>query len=231
MSLNFTSIKNLRASSAMQTRVTQVANNLKKLNANWQPEWFFPVAAVGLSNGVEDVSWVSGKESVLLDDDVACFIDGVTFSGDELASLGRDLNYCDSKEDAQTKVNKFDEELTTFAGRPLSWKMGMTEVGKEKAKEKAPTVDTAASSTATSRSDDEIDEDKAFIELSKLSNEDVLAVVMKVAVARGGLFNGDLYAPESVAFLQVLDPKGNRTYAEATDKETLSDKIDIIAAL
>src|SRR5580693_3910768 len=54
----FTTIANLRNSSAMQDRVTKVENWLKKQNPNWQPEFVFPIFAIGNSNPVEDVSWV-----------------------------------------------------------------------------------------------------------------------------------------------------------------------------
>lgn len=54
----FTSISRLRDSRAEQSRVTKVANNIKKMNANWKDDWYFPVLAVGLSNPVEDVEWV-----------------------------------------------------------------------------------------------------------------------------------------------------------------------------
>lgn len=62
----FTSITALRKSHAQQARVTTVASNLKKLNAAWQDDWYFPIVAIGLSNSVDDVSWVKSTQSVLL---------------------------------------------------------------------------------------------------------------------------------------------------------------------
>lgn len=54
----FTTIANLRASSAMQDRVTKVANNLKKMRPDWGDNTLFPIAAVGLSNSQDDMDWV-----------------------------------------------------------------------------------------------------------------------------------------------------------------------------
>ena len=62
----FTSISALRDSHAMQDRVSSVERNLKKLNPQWKPEHLFPIAAVGLSNIVDDVEWVARNESTHL---------------------------------------------------------------------------------------------------------------------------------------------------------------------
>jgi hypothetical protein len=57
----FTSIAKLRASSAMQSRVTTVENWLKRqMGAAYTPEVKFPIAFIAHSNSVEDVSWVNG---------------------------------------------------------------------------------------------------------------------------------------------------------------------------
>lgn len=57
----FTSIQKLRASSAMQSRVTTVENWLKRQNPNWTPESRFPIAFIAHSNAVDDVDWVNGS--------------------------------------------------------------------------------------------------------------------------------------------------------------------------
>lgn len=67
----FTSISALRNSSAMPDRVSSVERNLKKLNPQWKPEYLFPVAAIGLSNIVDDVEWVEHNTSVLLKSSLA----------------------------------------------------------------------------------------------------------------------------------------------------------------
>jgi hypothetical protein len=62
----FTSINMLRNSSAMQDRVTSVEKHLKRLNPDWDPSWWFPVLAIGLSNVTADVEWVHDVDSTHL---------------------------------------------------------------------------------------------------------------------------------------------------------------------
>lgn len=62
----FTSIVMLRNTSAATDRVNSVERNLKKMNAAWQAEWLFPVAAVGLSNSTDDITWVARNKAALL---------------------------------------------------------------------------------------------------------------------------------------------------------------------
>lgn len=55
----FTTIAKLRASSAMQDRVTTVESWLKRQNVGYTPEVKFPIAFIAHSNAVADVSWVN----------------------------------------------------------------------------------------------------------------------------------------------------------------------------
>lgn len=59
----FTTIAKLRASSAMQSRVTTVENWLKKQNAGYTEDVKFPIAFIAHSNAVADVEWVNGVSS------------------------------------------------------------------------------------------------------------------------------------------------------------------------
>lgn len=59
----FTTIAKLRASSAMQSRVTTVENWLKRQNPSWTPDTKFPIAFIANSNIVADVEWVNGVTS------------------------------------------------------------------------------------------------------------------------------------------------------------------------
>jgi hypothetical protein len=54
----FTTIKALRASHAMTSRVNTVDNWLKRQNPEWKPEDKFPIFAIANSNVVDDVEWV-----------------------------------------------------------------------------------------------------------------------------------------------------------------------------
>ena len=56
----FTTIAKLRASSAMQSRVTTVENWLKRQVPGYTPEALFPIAFIAHSNSVDDVEWVNG---------------------------------------------------------------------------------------------------------------------------------------------------------------------------
>jgi len=62
----FTSITNLRKSHAQSDRVDSVERNLKKLNPNWNADWYFPIIAIGLSNVADDIDWVTYNRSVHL---------------------------------------------------------------------------------------------------------------------------------------------------------------------
>lgn len=55
----FTTIEKLRASHAMQSRVTTVENWLKRQNSAWTPDAKFPIAFIAHSNAVDDVEWVN----------------------------------------------------------------------------------------------------------------------------------------------------------------------------
>lgn len=62
----FTTIQNLRASSAMQQRVSTVENWLKRQKKDWKADDKFPVFAIANSNAVDDVEWVFGTKNVLV---------------------------------------------------------------------------------------------------------------------------------------------------------------------
>lgn len=62
----FTTIQNLRASSAQQNRVQTVENWLKRQKKDWNPTDKFPVFAIANSNAVDDVEWVFGSRNVLV---------------------------------------------------------------------------------------------------------------------------------------------------------------------
>lgn len=59
----FTTIAKLRASSAMQSRVTTVESWLKKQQPGYTPESKFPIAFIGYPNAVADVEWVNASSN------------------------------------------------------------------------------------------------------------------------------------------------------------------------
>lgn len=59
----FTTIQNLRASNAMQDRVTKVENWMKRNNPEYTPDGKFPIFLIASSNPVEDVDWVYYNKS------------------------------------------------------------------------------------------------------------------------------------------------------------------------
>lgn len=60
----YTTIEKLRASSALQNRVTTVVNALNKEHASgtWPVTEKFPIYAIGHSNSIDDVQWVFGAK-------------------------------------------------------------------------------------------------------------------------------------------------------------------------
>jgi hypothetical protein len=61
----FTSIALLRASSALQNRVTKVFNYLKKTyGAEWPEDALFPAEVVFISNSIDDYQWLLGNSDV-----------------------------------------------------------------------------------------------------------------------------------------------------------------------
>lgn len=204
----FTSIAALRGSYAQAGRVTTVENSLKKINPAWNSNWYFPAVAVGLSNSMDDVSWVTGNDSVLLDPSETINIEGVTISGSALMEkMGVDFESTSTRVDAQTKLDRVDAIMSEIAGKLVKWSTGLV-VGAGA---------TAAPELKQALSEDTPEQtaaDAAVDTLNKLSIEDVLAVVLRVSVARGGLLNG-VTAEESAAFLSALDTKGTHVSESA----------------
>jgi len=62
----FTTIRELRKSTAIQDRVDSVEKHLLRLNPDWKIDYWFPVIAIGLSNVNDDVDWVMGRGDLLL---------------------------------------------------------------------------------------------------------------------------------------------------------------------
>lgn len=115
----FTSISALRTSRALQDRVTSVERNLKKLNPQWKPEFLFPVAAVGLSNVVDDVEWVEYNTSTHFKSSGRLYPAGLLSAGAAAADLfkigealhPRDINRAKKTEIIKTALSALNAAI------------------------------------------------------------------------------------------------------------------------
>jgi len=203
--ISFTSITALRASTAMPARVSSVENNLKKLNPAWNNDWWFPAVAVGLTNSLDDVSWVTGHDRVQLDSSETINIGGITISGSALETrMGTEFETVSSRADASAKLDRVNAILSELAGQTVTWSTVLVIGAGATA---APELKQALQDEV---SPEQTISDAAVDTLSKLTTEDVLAVVLRVSESRGGLLNG-VTSEEGAAFLTALNTKAEAT--------------------
>jgi hypothetical protein len=130
----FTSIASLRVSGADKTRVDSVERALKKLNPQWNTNWWFPIVQVGMSNAAADVSWVKGAPSTHLSTSAKVMLVGdfrITSAG--LLKLARESMSPPSALDSRNKtawvtaeLEKFDAALQALTGQATStWTQGL----------------------------------------------------------------------------------------------------------
>ena len=190
----FTSIKLLRNSDAVQTRVTTVENFLKKKMLNYSPEKFFPVAVIALSNSLADVQWVASNPLVLADlskDFVLTTPTSTTVRRSLKASMSKllvsaavdDVPPNRKTEWAQDCLNTVDATLQGLTKSSYSWYdtdiLYLTAVGKT---EKDPEKEVTAPVAVESNSYDNVDPVILMLDLySCLSSEEQKAFLAEIS--------------------------------------------------
>ena len=197
ITLHFTSIASLRTSHADQSRVTRVANNLKKLNPAWQDAWFFPATAVGLSNSFDDVSWVISADSVHLENmKQNLVIDGATFTFEALRlaldKAGIYFGGVHSRADAEAKLAQIDAVLSELAGKPVSWTAGLHDnvmaVVAGMSKDADPLGAVIATQNEIAALNTPVNQ--LINVMHNMEVADIMAAITAVNSARGGLLKG-----------------------------------------
>lgn len=104
----FTTIEALRASHAMQDRVTKVETFLKNnAGGKWEPKALFPAEIVLLSNTHDDYEWVRGYKK-----DLAQVLPGLTKAvTDSVIEKANPKGEADTKADAQKIIDNYNIEL------------------------------------------------------------------------------------------------------------------------
>lgn len=115
-----TSIQNLRASTAMQSRVTTVENFLKRLNRNWNAAWFFPIAFINVSNGDDDMHWVRSHTSTHHKGDGNLQLGGLAAPAASVIEALKGLHL-----DNENDLQKIDAALQQVFGQAVSWTVGL----------------------------------------------------------------------------------------------------------
>jgi hypothetical protein len=220
--LPFTSIAMLRASSAIQDRVTRVENNLKKIEPNWQSEWLFPAIVVGLSNGFDDVSWVLDNEDVLAPvEDAYHFGMGINIDAELLYKTvtSEDLNLKNtpnSRSEIEASLAKMQKILTPMLHVVIDWRKGLHPytVNAEISADTNTVEDIPA--TSSHRLDPVA---SLTSELVKLETADIMAVLTAINSARGGLLKGASYS-ELQTFLQSMTGNTNLHVSEFVESDS-----------
>lgn len=70
----FTSISNLRKSNLEVTSLKKITTKLNSIYHGWDDDWYFPIAAIGLSNTVEDIRWAQRSHVKLVCDGTPVFV-------------------------------------------------------------------------------------------------------------------------------------------------------------
>lgn len=132
----FTSIELLRNSSAETRRVDAVERNLKELNSNWQPNWMFPISAIGLSNVADDIHWVYDNQSVCVrSQPKAVFLNGVNIGTmtqlhdalvKDKVQEPADVDNRNKSDWCNQNLASIDATLTRLAGKWALWTQGLT---------------------------------------------------------------------------------------------------------
>lgn len=178
-----TSIKSLRESDAMQSHVSKVETFLRHLNHDWNPEWWFPIALINVSNDNYDCSWVRSHTSTHLKPKTGDMIQiGESCApAEEVVNALKGLTLRNSDD-----LHKINDMLfpAVFRTQPV-WTAGMQLVAAPETQQPTATADV---NTVPEQETNPVG--RLITQLAGMETADIMAVFTAVNAARGGLLKG-----------------------------------------
>lgn len=115
-----TSIKNLRNSHAMQSRVENVMRFLQSHNKDWQAEWAFPIALINLSNDQADCTWVRNATGTHIKPTEVVGVGGKIMTAEHIINNLKGLSVRTVED-----LAKMNDAIVSAVGNSLSWTHGL----------------------------------------------------------------------------------------------------------